>query len=86
MSVGLVWLWNTCLLTARVVFLLGQLLGVSRLALEITGLGWGQVLVLRWRPLGELLLINMPWGWEFSGGPTSWTQISRCGGSGPTPV
>ena len=70
----------------RVVFLLGQLLGVRRLALEITGFGWGRVLVLRWRPLGELLLISMPWGWEFSGGPTSWTQISHCGGSGPTPV
>lgn len=38
MSVGLVWLGTTCLLTGRVAFLLGQLLGVRCLALEITGL------------------------------------------------
>ena len=41
MSVDLVWLWTTCLLMGRVVFLLGQLLGVRRLALEITGLWVG---------------------------------------------
>ena len=41
MSVDLVWLWTTCLLMGRVVFLLGQFLGVSRLALEITGLWVG---------------------------------------------
>ena len=30
------------------------------------------------------MLINIPWGWEFSGDPTSWTEHSHLRGSGPT--
>ena len=47
-------------------------------------LGYGLILVLRWRPLGELSSINIPWGWEFSGCSTSWTQVSHLRGSSPT--
>ena len=36
---------------------------------------WGLVLVLRWRPLGELLSTNDPWGWDFSGGSMSWIRF-----------
>ena len=43
------------------------------------------VLVLRWQPLGELLLFNVPWGCEFSHGAASWTQVSYLGDSGLTP-
>ena len=55
------------------------------LALELAGLGWVLVLVVIWRPLRELSLINMPWGWEFSGCPASWTQVSYLGGFRPDP-
>jgi len=55
----------------------------AALALELAGLGWVLVLVVRWRPLRELSLINMPWGWEFSGCPASWTQVSYLGGFRP---
>ena len=41
--------------------------------------------MLRWRSLGEFLLINITWGQKVSGGPTSWTQLSHLGGSGPIP-
>jgi len=27
----------------------------------------------------------MPWGWEFSGCPASWTQVSYLGGFRPDP-
>ena len=37
---------------------------------------WGLFLVLRGRPLGELLPINVPWEQEFSGGPNSWSWVS----------
>ena len=46
--------------------------------------GWSWFLVLRQRSLGELPAINITWGWEVSGGPTSWTQLSHLRGSGPT--
>lgn len=57
----------------------------AALALELAGLGLVLVLAVRWRPLKELSLINMPWGWEFSGCPASWTQVSYLGDSGLTP-
>ena len=44
--------------------------------LELAGFGWDMILVLRWRSLGELLPINVPWALEFPGGPISWTQVS----------
>ena len=47
--------------------------------------GWGWVLVLSWRSLGELLLIDIMWSWEVSGGPVSWTQLSHLRDSGLTP-
>ena len=56
---------------------------LAALALELAGLGWVLVLVVRWRPLRELSLINMPWGWEFSDCPASWTQVSYLGGFRP---
>ena len=34
--------------------------------------------------MGEFSLINVPWGWEFSGDPT-YGQGSHLRGSGPTP-
>ena len=43
------------------------------------------VLVFKLRPLGDLSLINVSWGWEYSGGPKSWTQVSYFGSSGPVP-
>ena len=42
---------------------------------------WSCVLVLRWRSLGELLLIDIMWGWEVSGGPISWIWLSHLRGS-----
>ena len=41
--------------------------------------------MLRRISLGELLLIDITWGWEVSGGPVSVTQPSHLKGSGPTP-
>ena len=46
--------------------------------------GWGLVLVLKWRPLGELLLINVPWDQEFSTGSKIWTWVFHLWGSGLT--
>ena len=46
---------------------------------------WSWVLVLRWRSLGELSLIDIMWGQEVSGGPVSWTQLSHFRGWGLTP-
>ena len=34
-------------------------------------IGQSQVLVFRWKPLGEFSQINIPWDQEFSGGPMS---------------
>ena len=42
------------------------------LELVPAGLCVAFVLVLRWRSLGRLLTINVPWGHEFSGGSKSW--------------
>ena len=47
---------------------------------------WSWVLALRQRSLGELLPIDITWGWEVSGGPMSWTLLSHLRGSGLTPV
>jgi len=47
--------------------------------------GWGLVLVLRRRPLGELSLIKDLLGQELFAGPKSWTWVSHHGSSGPTP-
>ena len=53
--------------------------------IPLLAFGWGLVLVLRWRPLAELLPINVPWGWKFSGGPKSWSRVSCLWDSGLTP-
>lgn len=45
---------------------------------------WSWVFRLRWRLLGELMLINIPWGWQFSGSPMARTQCSLHGSSGLT--
>ena len=46
---------------------------------------WSWILVLRRRSLGELSLINITRGQEFSGGPMSWTWLSHVRDSGLTP-
>ena len=74
-SVNKVWHWDTPLLLSSVVFMFCWWFGIRRLALELSGLLCCMVLVLRWRPLGELLLFNIPWDWEFSHGATPWTQV-----------
>ena len=53
-------------------------------ALELVGIRWDLVLVLRWRPLGDSSLIKVPRGREFSAGPKSWTQVSYQDFSGHT--
>ena len=81
MSVGLAWLWVTCLLMGMVEFLFcWSVWHWSLLAFECV-----LVLVLRWRLWGELSLINVPWVWEFSGDTKSWTWISHLKDLGPTP-
>lgn len=45
-------------------------------ALELAGLWVGFAVSVRGRPLGELLLTDVPWDWKFSGGPKSWTKVS----------
>ena len=45
---------------------------------------WGLDLVLSWRPLGGLLPINIPWGWQFSGRSKSWAYVPHLRGSGLT--
>ena len=57
--------------------------GVQHWSLLAVGCSW--ILVLRWRSLGHLSPINITWGWEVSGGPTSWTRLSHLRGLGPTP-
>ena len=52
---------------------------------SLLAVGWIWVLVLRWRSLGELLLIDITWCREVSGGPMCWTWLSHLGGSGLTP-
>ena len=53
--------------------------------LNLLAFGWGLVLGLKWRPLRDFLLINVPWGQKFSGDPMSYTLVSHLRGSGPTP-
>ena len=84
-SVNKVWHWDTPLLLGSVMFMFCWWFGIRHLALELSGLLCCMVLVLRWRPLGELLLFNIPWDWEFSHGATPWTQVSYLGDSGLTP-
>ena len=71
------------------VFLSCWLFGVGHPALEPAGSwvepGLGQVLVSRWRPLGELMQINIPLVQEFSGIPVYWTWCSYARGSVPIP-
>lgn len=51
--------------------------GIRCLVLELAALGWYLVLVLRWKHLGEFLLINVLLGLEFSSGLNSWTRVSH---------
>lgn len=51
--------------------------GIRCLVLDLAALGWYLVLVLRWRHLGEFLLINVLLGLEFSSGLNSWTRVSH---------
>ena len=53
--------------------------------LNLLAFGWGLVLGLKWRPLRDFLLINVPWGQKFSGDPMSYTLVSHLRGSGPNP-
>lgn len=57
--------------------------GVQYWSLQVFGCSW--VLVSRWKALGELTPINIPWGQEFSCGPLSWTCHSYCRSPGLTP-
>ena len=52
---------------------------------SLLAVGWSWVLVLRWKSLGELSLIDITWGQEVSDGPMSWTRLSHLRGSGLTP-
>ena len=78
---GLLYLWAACLLMDKVVFLVSWWFNMKYSKLELAGFGWDMILVLRWRSLGELLPINVPWVLEFSGGLISWTQVSYLGDS-----
>ena len=51
---------------------------------EACWLEWGLVLVLNWRPLGQLLSINDLQDEEFCRGPKSWSGVSHIWNSGPT--
>ena len=78
---GLLYLWAACLLMDKVVFLVSWWFNMKYSKLELADFGWDMILVLRWRSLGELLPINVPWVLEFSGGLISWTQVSYLGDS-----
>ena len=54
--------------------------------LALLAFEWGLDLVLSWRPLGGLSPINIPWGWQVSGGSQSWAYVSHLRGSGLTPT
>ena len=54
-------------------------------ALVIAGCWVDLGLVLRHRSLGELLLMDITWDWDGSGGLISWSWPSHLGGLGPTP-
>ena len=66
LSLDLVWLWETCLLMCNFLILLKILMWDIQ-HWSLLAFGWGLVLVLTWRPLGELSPINIPWDQEFSG-------------------
>ena len=38
---------------------------------NLLAIEWSWVLALRWRSLGQLLRIDIMWGWEVFGGPMS---------------
>ena len=61
-SLGLLWLWAACLLIGRTVFIFcsSWKFGVRHLTLELSSCWVDLVLVLRWRPLGELSSIYVP--------------------------
>ena len=84
-SVGLIWLYTAYLLMGRAVFLFFWRFDVRHLAWSLLVFVKGLVLMLRWRTLGDLKLINFPWNWEFFGGPKSWIWVSHLGDSGPIP-
>lgn len=86
--------WGVCgfgmalgslLLMGNVVFLFSWWFGMRHLTPNLLAFGWCLVLVLKWRPLGDFPLINVPWGLKFSGDPMSCTLISHLRGSGPNP-
>ena len=58
------------------------LFGLRHPALEP---GWSEVLVLRWGPLGELTMMNMPWSPKFSSSPVAQILCSHHRGLGPAP-
>ena len=63
------------------VFLSCWLFGLRLPALELASRSWSWVILLTWGRLGELTVINIPLGQEFSGGLAAWTQHSQNGGS-----
>ena len=81
-SFGFIWLWAAHLLLCQVVHLFCWRIGMGHLALELAKL-W-VALVLKWRPLGELLLINVSWDQEFCSGSKTWTWVFHLWGSGLT--
>ena len=74
----------TCLLMVGLCSCLPGCLAWSVQHWSLKGGWWSLLLVSRWIPPGEHMLINIPWAQEFSGGPASWTQCSHPGGSGLT--
>ena len=68
-----------------VVFCLSSCLALGVQYWSLLVVAWSWVFMLRWRSLGELLLLDITWGWEVSGGPMSWTRLSHLRGSGLTP-
>ena len=73
MSACLVWLWAACILKLRAMFLYCWRICMVCLALELVGpwvvLGFS----IGMEAFDELLSINVPWRWEFSGVLTFWT-------------
>ena len=68
--------WGFCELSMILAasLLMGGVMFLSCLAWGIQqwsllAIGWSWVLALRWRSLGDLLLVGITWGREVSGGP-----------------
>ena len=80
-SVNLIWFQAVSLLMVGVVLLSCSLFAWGFQHWSLLAVGWSWVLVLRWRSLGELSLIDIMWGWDVSGGLISWTQLSHLRGS-----